>query len=269
MKFSAAAVLGFVATTLAQTAGYLSVAIDSSLPRVTGVTGAQEAEVKAGSTITFTWEVPAAYAGQQATVGLIGGTTNNAQVPIQTLGTVNVNDGKFTWSVPAGFGGQAVYGLTFTSTSDSGVMQYSPAFHIGAGAATTSAAATSAVVSSAPYGTKTISLSSHSAVYTAPAGGYTTVVEVSETTTVPCTNGTAPTSSAPYYAPPKATVPVVSVPYNNATWSTAYSPPASTGPSSPYSPVNTPATTPVTGAGARFAAPVAAVAGIFVAVFVL
>lgn len=253
MQFSAAAVLAFVATAVAQTTGFDSV-----------FTPASGEVVPAGSSFTIEWTAPAPYndADDLVTIGLIGGATQNTQVPLLTVATgVKNAGGSYTWSVPADLGALAFYGLTFTLESDTSIFQYSNPFTIGASTVkeTTSKAASEATSTlTANSGVKTISLSSQPAAYT-------TVVPVYETTTVPCTNST--TTPAAYVPPPAAPTTVVSV-YSNSTWSTAVVPVVSTTQGS-YPAATTPATTVVTGAGARFGASMAVVGGLVVAVLAL
>ncbi|KAH8737361.1 Ser-Thr-rich glycosyl-phosphatidyl-inositol-anchored membrane family-domain-containing protein [Ilyonectria robusta] len=250
MQFSAAAVLAFVATAVAQTTGFDSVFVPAS-----------GEVVPAGSSFTIEWTAPAPYndADDLVTIGLIGGATQNTQVPLLTVATgVKNAGGSYTWSVPADLGELAFYGLTFTLESDTSIMQYSNPFTIGASTvkeSTTKAATEATSTLSSAYGVKTISLSSQPAAYT-------TVVPVYETTTVPCTNST--TTPAAYVPPPAAPTTVVSVP-SNGTWTTAVVPVVST--TGSYPAATTPAV--VTGAGARVGASMAVVAGLVVAVLAL
>lgn len=249
MQFSAAAVLAFVATAVAQTTGFDSVFVPAS-----------GEVVPAGSSFTIEWTAPAPYndADDLVTIGLIGGATQNTQVPLLTVATgVKNAGGSYTWSVPADLGELAFYGLTFTLESDTSIMQYSNPFTIGASTvkSTTEAATEATSTLSSAYGVKTISLSSQPAAYT-------TVVPVYETTTVPCTNST--TTPAAYVPPPAAPTTVVSVP-SNGTWTTAVVPVVST--TGSYPAATTPAV--VTGAGARVGASMAVVAGLVVAVLAL
>lgn len=252
-RFAAAAVLGFVASAFAQAADFDSVSIASS--------------VNAGESVVINWSVidAAKYAGETVAISLIGGATQNTQVPLQTIATGVSNDAlTYTWSVPSDLGDDAFYGLVFTLESDTSVFQYSNPFSIVKSTVVETTATTDATATvTSGSGVKTISLSSQPA-YTQPAG-YTTVVPVYETTTVPCVNSTTP---APYVPPQQHTTVVYEVP-SNQTWSTAVVPVVSTTEGS-YPVATTPAATVPASAGVRFgASSIAIVGGLMVAVLAL
>lgn len=257
-KISAAAVLAYVASTIAQTTGFDSVFSPASWETIS-----------AGETFKVEWQVPDAYKGKTVSLSLIGGETQGTQVPLIDIASGISNDaGAYDWAVPADLGEAKVYGLVIKLSDDSSVFQYSNPFKIDGPA---EADATTQVVvdatTTAAYGVKTVSLSTAVNEYTtvAPVKDYTTVVPVVNTVTVPC-NGTAVTAVTPppYTAPAQPTGPAVPNPYSNSTWTTScIVPPATTnGGSYPGGATPTPAPeTPVTGAGARFGAGSFAVVG--------
>ncbi|KAH6898497.1 Ser-Thr-rich glycosyl-phosphatidyl-inositol-anchored membrane family-domain-containing protein [Thelonectria olida] len=253
-KISAAAVLAYVASTIAQTTGFDSVYAPDAWETI-----------EAGKTFKVEWQVPDAYKGKTVSLSLIGGETQGTQVPLIDIASGISNDaGAYDWAVPADLGEAKVYGLVIKLSDDASVFQYSNPFKIDGPA---EAEPTTQATSTAPYGVKTVSLSTAVNQYTtiAPVNDYTTVVPVVNTVTVPC-NGTAVTAVTPppYTAPAQPTGPVVPVSYSNATWTTScIVPPATTnGGSYPGGSTPTPAPeTPVTGAGARFGAGSFAVVG--------
>lgn len=265
-SISAAAVLAFVASAFAQTADFDAV----NTPAAWEV-------LPAGSTFKISWQAPAKYDGETISISLIGGATQGTQVPLIDIAAGVANEaGAYEWAIPASLGDAAVYGLVLKLESNPAVFQYSNPFKIDGDAAveSTTKAAAAEVTTEASYpvptDVKTISLSS------APAADYTTVVEVTDVTTVPCTTSVVPIipTSAPIIpcnsTTPAPYVPVTTaiIPHGNATWSTAVVPPATTGGNSPVVP--TPEPTVVTGAAARFGAgSVALVGGLLVAVFAL
>ncbi|KAM0424772.1 hypothetical protein ACHAPT_010082 [Fusarium lateritium] len=279
---SAAAFLAFAAKAFAQTADFDPIFKPEAW-----------SSVAAGETFQITWDAPAKYAGQKVTISLIGGDSQNTQVPIKDIATGVSNDAEaYSWAVDSSLGDKNVYGLVIKLESNPEVFQYSNPFKIAGSdkpdtekpskptqpdyeAPTYGDDGTATLT--AHYGAKTVSVSQ---VYNAP---HTTVVPVEKTLTVPC-NETAPATTF---------VPVVktaSVPCNGtATATGAPVPPVYTHPSNPPAqsvPVNehpvypsqpavvpppaagTPTPVPVSGA-ARFGAPVAVVAGLVMAAFAL
>lgn len=234
-KISAAAVLAFVASTIAQTAGFDSVYSPDAW-----------ATIPAGKTFKVEWQVPDAYKGKTVSLSLIGGETQGTQVPLLDIASGISNDaGEYDWAVPADLGAANVYGLIIKLSDDTSVFQYSNPFKIDGPAEAETTTEAAASTTDANYAVKTVSLTSASS---APASDYTAVVPVVDTVTVPCNTTTTP---APYTAPAPTSVPVVPVSYSNSTWTTNVVVPTTQGGSS--TPVATPET-PVTGAGARFGA---------------
>jgi len=257
---SAAALMAFAAKALAQVADFDPV-----------LTPTNWEEVSAGKTLEITWQAKPKYSGEKISISLIGGATQNTQVPIKTIATGIDNDAaSYSWAIDSTLGTENVYGLVLKLESNPEVFQYSFPFKIeGAKKPEDKPSQTKndyEVPSSvAPKPTKP--------AYPVPE---TTVVAVSETVTVPCNNTAgSPTTFVPvvkthYPAPPAP-------PANNGT---APNPPVYTHPAQPpvvptqpagQPPVYgqpTPTPVPVSGA-ARFGAPIAVVAGLVMAAFAL
>ncbi|KAM5355753.1 hypothetical protein ACJ41O_002399 [Fusarium nematophilum] len=266
---SAAALLAFAAKAFAQTADFDPIFKPDAWQ-----------SVPAGQSFQITWDAPAKYAGQKVTISLIGGDSQNTQVPIKDIATGINNDAEaYNWAVDADLGDKNVYGLVIKLESNPDVFQYSNPFKIAASEEKPSDdkpaygddkptygddEATTTLT--AHHGSKTVSVSS---VYQAPPA--TTIIPVVKTETVPCNNTTVP-------VPTK--VHTIVEPHNgNYTQPTGapappvYSqPPVHTEPAQP--PVVTPNPTPVpevpVSGAARFgAASVAVVGGLVMAMFAL
>lgn len=127
MKFtiSAAALLAFVSTALAQTAGFDVVR-----------TPTKDEIVPAGKTYTVTWDAaPADYDKDTVSIVLLAGASPATLVPGAepiVAGIVN-SAGSYEWAVPSDLGDAAVYGLQILLDSDPTIFQYSFPFHIEAG----------------------------------------------------------------------------------------------------------------------------------------
>ncbi|KAG6212960.1 hypothetical protein E4U50_001663 [Claviceps purpurea] len=194
MRFSAAAVLAFAASVLAQTPDFDPI-----------YTPKKDEVVAAGSPLVITWDAPAKYASGTVSISLIGGPTQNSQQPIAEIASGVKNSAKtYTWNVDASLGKDNVYGLVFKLESDKQIFQYSNPFHIKA--AGDKASGSDGVTLTKSVGTKTVLLSSTPATVsttTAPAAHTTTpsnsettptsfVTKTEEfTTTVPCTTNSA------------------------------------------------------------------------------
>ncbi|KAF5701660.1 ser-thr gpi-anchored family, partial [Fusarium mundagurra] len=190
---SAAALMAFAAKALAQVADFDPV-----------LTPTNWEEVSAGKTLEITWQAKPKYSGEKISISLIGGATQNTQVPIKTIATGIDNDAaSYSWAIDSTLGTENVYGLVLKLESNPEVFQYSFPFKIeGAKKSEEKPSQTKndyEVPSSvAPKPTK-------SAAYPIPE---TTVVAVSETVTVPCNNTAgSPTTFVPvvkthYPAPP-------------------------------------------------------------------
>ncbi|KAG5962319.1 hypothetical protein E4U57_007089 [Claviceps arundinis] len=193
MRFSAAAVLAFAASALAQTPDFDPI-----------YTPKKDEVVAAGSPLVITWDAPAKYASGTVSISLIGGATQNSQQPIADIASGVQNSAKtYTWNVDASLGKENVYGLVFKLESDKQIFQYSNPFHIKAGG---KASGSDGVTLTKSVGTKTVLLSSTPATVsttTAPAVHTTTpsnsdttptsfVTKTEDfTTTVPCTTNSA------------------------------------------------------------------------------
>ncbi|KAF7559160.1 hypothetical protein G7046_g4996 [Stylonectria norvegica] len=175
--FSAAALLAFAASAFAQTADFD--------PIYTPTSGEV---VQAGASFQITWKAPAKYQGETIAISLIGGATQNTQVPLLNIASgVDNGANTYTWSVPSTLGAENFYGLVFKLESNPDVFQYSNPFKIDGGVPKTSSSATTTLTAST--GVKTISLSSSTvttAVNTSSIPAVTSIVDA--TTTVPCNN---------------------------------------------------------------------------------
>ncbi|RSM15049.1 hypothetical protein CDV31_005129 [Fusarium ambrosium] len=275
---SAAAFLAFAAKAFAQTADFDPIFKPEAWQ-----------SVAAGQSFQITWDAPAKYAGQLVTISLIGGDSQNTQVPIKDIATGVSNDAEaYNWAVDASLGDKNVYGLVIKLESNPEVFQYSNPFKIAASEEPASEEPTKAAEATyeapvygddgtatltAHYGSKTVSVSQ---VYNAP---HTTVVPIEKTLTVPCNETTVPattfvpivkTASVPCNGTATATGPAAPPVYTHPS-----NPPAQSEPVVPVYPsqsappaAGTPTPVPVSGA-ARFGAPVAVVAGLVMAAFAL
>ncbi|KAG5949902.1 hypothetical protein E4U53_005662 [Claviceps sorghi] len=217
MRFSAAAVLAFVATTLAQTPDFDSV-----------YSPKKDEIVTAGSALNLTWDAPAKYDSGIISIELIGGATQNTQKYIADVASGVKNSAKtYIWHIDASLGGQNVYGLVFRLESDPKIFQYSNPFHIKTpGGETSSSNATSQATKTIPLSTTTAPVSTASvsttAVFTTPIlaleKAVNTLVTKSEkfTTTVPCTTN-GPRSTGNQSAPADSVAPTASNPIMTGT----------------------------------------------------
>lgn len=148
---SAAAFLAMAASVLAQTADFNPVYTPES-----------GSVVPAGSTFEITWDAPAQYADGTVSISLIGGATQNAQVPLaQIAAGIPNSQESYSWTVDPSLGAEAIYGLIIRYESDPSIFQYSQPFQIEATAESTGVE-TSAVPTTvtASFGTMTVTLSS-------------------------------------------------------------------------------------------------------------
>lgn len=192
MRFAnsiATAILALATTAFAQTADFDPIFTPSS----------QEI-IPAGSSFVVTWKAPATKYLGTINISLIGGATQNTQVPIMNIAcklshrnlgirnnrsisahqitdknaTAGIDNAanSYTWAVDASLGSENVYGLVFKLESDPTVFQYSNPFQIKAGAVVTTTGYTaptgSATTTLTNTGIKTITLS-NTAVSTVPA----------------------------------------------------------------------------------------------------
>lgn len=237
MRFavSAAAILAFVSSALAQTADFDSV----SKPE-------KNEEVAAGSTYVVTWTAPAKYSGK-VSISLLGGNDPSTLQVVDTVATgVDNAAGKYSWSVGKTLGSAKTYGLKFIYESDESIYQFSQPFQITGGVASSSGSgssstgsATSGSASSSAYETSTKSSSS--------AAPTTTVVK----TTFSASNTTATTTG--------------SGSGSQSTLATTTSKTTAAGTSG----TSNPSTIPTNAAGRVAAGSVALVAGVAAAVFAL
>uniref|UniRef100_L2G8C7 Gpi anchored serine-threonine rich protein n=1 Tax=Colletotrichum fructicola (strain Nara gc5) TaxID=1213859 RepID=L2G8C7_COLFN len=154
MRFtiSAAAFLAFAANVLAQN--------PNSKPL-------SQEKIAAGSTYTIEWTAPDAFKDVTVSISLIGGATQNTQVPLLDIASGVANSaGKYSWTIPSTLGKDAFYGLVIKSESNAADFQYSNPFHI---TASDSSSGTTTLVSSAGTATVTLSAASVSATPSASA----------------------------------------------------------------------------------------------------
>ncbi|RGP65281.1 ser-thr- gpi-anchored family, partial [Fusarium longipes] len=190
---SAAALMAFAAQALAQVADFDPV-----------LTPTNWEQVQTGETLEITWQAKPKYSGEKISISLIGGATQNTQVPIKTIATGVDNDAaSYSWKIDSSVGTNNVYGLVLKLESNPEVFQYSFPFKIEGGKAEEKPSSTKAdyeVPTQAPKPTK-------EATYPVPE---TTVIAVHETVTVPCnTTAGSPTTFVPvvkthYPVPPPA-----------------------------------------------------------------
>ncbi|KAI1334757.1 Ser-Thr-rich glycosyl-phosphatidyl-inositol-anchored membrane family-domain-containing protein [Xylariaceae sp. FL0016] len=246
-----ASVLAFAASTMAQVPGF---AVMTS--------PANEQTVEAGETFTIVWQ-PGAYTGS-ATIELIGGATQNTQIPLKTLATIDLTTGSYAWAVDCSLGDAAVYGLKIVSTANTATFQYSFPFHIDSCSdATTSSSSTSSASSSTSVVVYPASSTSESSAYPAyPTASSAAPVYPtgSASTSMGSVYPTWTSSAAPY-----PTTFSSMVGYNATTMSSA---PATSGAVTATSvkPSTTASSTPIaTAAAAKVGAGSMAVLGLFAA----
>jgi len=187
MRFtvSAAALLAFASSALAQTADFDAI-----------LTPTKDAIVPAGSTFDVTWTSIAKYSGS-VTLSLLGGKTNTSLAALGSIGTATNSANKFAWAVDATLGDEPLYGIQITLDSDSTIFQFSNPFHIKGGKGTgASGSATGSVT--ATYTLSSMHTTSASTYpTTAPAGNYSMSVYPTKST-LTVTNGgsgSSPTGS--------------------------------------------------------------------------
>ncbi|PHH67209.1 hypothetical protein CDD81_2978 [Ophiocordyceps australis] len=100
-------------------------------------------EIEANTTFTITWKAPPKYQNEKVSIHLIGGETQNKQVPLSDI-DLNVDNSanSYAWKVDASLGSANVYGLVIKLKRNPEVFQYSMPFKI-KGLASTSVSSTS------------------------------------------------------------------------------------------------------------------------------
>ncbi|KAK2046959.1 hypothetical protein LZ31DRAFT_172550 [Colletotrichum somersetense] len=182
---SAAAFLAFAASALAQNPNFDPVYKPTS-----------NEKVNAGSSLTIEWDAPDAFKDVTVAISLIGGATQNTQVPLMDIVSGIPNSAKtYTWAIPSTLGKDAFYGLVIKSEANPSVdFQYSNPFHIVAGeggsTGTTTVLATS--------GTATVTLSANTASVTAHSSAPASESVIANSTAALSTTAslTAPGTSA-------------------------------------------------------------------------
>ncbi|KZL69596.1 gpi anchored serine-threonine rich protein [Colletotrichum incanum] len=238
-KISAAALLAFAASALAQNPNFNPVYKPTS-----------NEKVNAGTTLSIEWDAPEAFKDVTVSISLIGGATQNSQVPLLDIVSGIPNSAeKYSWTIPSTLGKDAFYGLVIKSDANPTVdFQYSNPFHIVAGEGSSSG--TTTVVASS--GTATVTLSANTASVTptssASASASASVSEsviINSTTALSTT--AAPTAVTPSQSAAATTITSVTRPASNGTATRTAS--------------TTIATVPAAGAGAQATAGVFAVLG--------
>ncbi|KAM0332326.1 hypothetical protein ACHAQA_002602 [Verticillium albo-atrum] len=174
-------------------------------------------EVAAGSTYKIEWAAPEKYAGVTIKIALIGGDTQNTQVPLLDIASGVPNaDNAYTWNIPADIGGKKFYGLVLTSEANAADWQYSNPFVITAGEDSGSDAPDygtgSTTVITTSVGTATITLSAASTT-----AEPTTEVAVNTTTSCIETTTELPKPTYSVVVPVHNTTSVVAVPTTHTT----------------------------------------------------
>ncbi|GKT42217.1 uncharacterized protein ColSpa_02398 [Colletotrichum spaethianum] len=206
-KISAAAFLAFAASALAQNPNFDPV--NKPTPNQ---------KVDAGSTLSIEWVAPDAFKDVTVSISLIGGATQNTQVPLQDIVSGIPNSAeKYSWTIPSTLGKDAFYGLVIKSEVNPTVdFQYSNPFHIVAGEGSSSAT-TSVVISSS---TATLTLSANDASVT-PSSSASASASDSESVIVNSTTAlsttAAPTAVVPSQSAPATTITSVTRPASNGT----------------------------------------------------
>ncbi|KAF5516852.1 hypothetical protein COL922a_002808 [Colletotrichum nupharicola] len=219
MRFtiSAAAFLAFAANVLAQNPNFDPVTKPLS-----------QEKIAAGSTYTIEWTAPDAFKDVTVSISLIGGATQNTQVPLLDIASGVANSaGKYSWTIPSTLGKDAFYGLVIKSESNAADFQYSNPFHI---TASDSSSGTTTLVSSAGTATVTLSAASVSATPSASASVSAAASASSSAPVVIANTSTALSTTAvptPVNSAPATVVTSVTKPAGNGT-STATKTPSTT-----------------------------------------
>ncbi|KAI9897537.1 hypothetical protein N3K66_007393 [Trichothecium roseum] len=262
MRFftTASALMAMITSALAQTADFDPV-----------YTPKNNEKIPAGSTYEITWQAPAKYADATISIHLIGGATQNTQVPLTDIASGIPNSQEsYKWSIDSALGDAAVYGLIIKLESNTEIFQYSMPFQITGGNGGEQPTETSAnpedpdVTVTTEVGTMTVTLTSCPPEETTAEVPTTFITTHAWNTTVvqptvnpPTVVEPVPTQPAPVPEPSVPTVPGV--------------PTVPSVPQVPTTPVPTPTgvPTPVPTAGAAryVAGPVAIVGGIAMALF--
>ncbi|ODA78758.1 hypothetical protein RJ55_06141 [Drechmeria coniospora] len=218
-QLSLSAVLALAASAFAQTADFDPIYTPKS-----------NEVIPAGSPYSITWSAPAKYAAGTISIHLIGGATQNTQVPIMDIASgIKNSDNGYTWLVDATLGSQAVYGLVIKLESDPSIFQYSMPFQIkGNGVVTTgttSRSSASTTTDSTTTGSVTTTTTQHSTTsYPTTHVGYNSTsiakpTHPSNSTTLATkpvrTSGARITSTAAMYPTATSTTPA-KVPANAA-----------------------------------------------------
>lgn len=182
MQFFATA-LAFAGAAFAQTSGF-NVFLTPSSGEV----------VKAGESYTIQWQHNANWPGE-VTLKLIGGETQNTQVPIGDIATVDGAAESYEWAVDPALGSANVYGLRAELVSDPSVFQWGFPFSIDGpveGASSTDSGPTDVATTMPTNSTMSSTHLTTSTMSTMTASN--TTMKTSKTTSM--TNGTASSTPA-------------------------------------------------------------------------
>ncbi|KAH8885087.1 hypothetical protein GQ53DRAFT_367194 [Thozetella sp. PMI_491] len=114
MHFTAATVLAFAASALAQTLHFDAITKPG-----------QSETIPAGSKYTIQWEPSTEYSGT-VSLSVIGGASPQTLQPVADIAkSVDNSLGTYDWAVPSSLGSLAVYGIQITLDSNSSIFQYS------------------------------------------------------------------------------------------------------------------------------------------------
>lgn len=193
--------------------------------------------VPAGKTYEITWQVPDKYAAETISISLIGGETQDTQVPLSDIATGVANaDGKYSWAVDDSLGAENVYGLVVKLESNPDVFQYSNPFKIKAGKGDSGDSGDTTVIVTTDTGVKTIHLSD------CPSTSTTSTTSTTPSSTPSSTPTPTPTSTKKTKS--KTTV----APTTIVTSTAVVVPPSTTAPAT-IPPTETPGAAPRVGAG--------------------
>ncbi|ROV92252.1 hypothetical protein VPNG_09681 [Cytospora leucostoma] len=136
VTISAATLLAWVSTVVAQTSGFDAV-----------LTPTKDEVLTAGSTYTITWDYSATYSSSISIQLLEGETSTTLQLGDVIGSFVDNSQGSYSWTIDSSLGSDATYGLKIIYNADPSIFQYSNPFQI-TQAATSAAATTAAAASS-------------------------------------------------------------------------------------------------------------------------
>ncbi|PNY25702.1 Uncharacterized protein TCAP_04361 [Tolypocladium capitatum] len=198
MRFglSATALLAMAASAFAQTADFDPI----FTPKANEV-------IPAGSTYVVTWEAPAKYAADTVSIHLIGGDSQDKQVPLLDIAAGVKNSAlSYSWQVDASLGAAKIYGLVFKLESNPAIFQYSNPFQIKGSGSKQAGAPTVTLTTST--GIKTVTLSSTTVpLTTAISYTNTSTLSSNSTTLAPKPSSSLVLVTSTTLLPPTTTAP--------------------------------------------------------------